>query len=238
MASVDMLTKKRFIHGLKTPTGDVEHMPILPEDLGAIVGHLAGRLPVPRVTVYSASEDNVLKEPYTLQVCLPGTRLDAFWEDLDQKGKLSIIDQYVELIAKLEAITFDTAGTFEASSMEPASTGSYSPLGAAEIAFLGKGEKDFVKDSSTKTNRAGSDIKALLLSHLEGWCEQERKDSEEIREESLRMPYYIRMKKISKFWIPRAASISFNPSSSTTGILSLVTSWSHLPLPATILKAS
>ncbi|KAL8799661.1 MAG: hypothetical protein Q9182_005731 [Xanthomendoza sp. 2 TL-2023] len=83
-------------------------------------------------------------------------------------GKLAIIDQYVDLMAKLEVINFDTAGTFKASFLEPASTKYFAPVTTPEIIFFNKGEEEFVKDPLIKINRAGSDLKALLLSHLDG----------------------------------------------------------------------
>ncbi|KAL8992784.1 MAG: hypothetical protein Q9169_006843 [Polycauliona sp. 2 TL-2023] len=162
----------------------------------ALLGFLADKLPVPRVVAYSASEDNDLTEPYTLQTCLPGMRLDSIWMEMEPEGKLAIIDQYVDLIAKLESITFPTAGTFTASPLEPVETKKFLPLTDPEITFFNKGEEEFMERPTTQPNRAGSDLKALMVSHIDGWVEKERKDSEGKPEGAFRMPYYIKMKKI------------------------------------------
>lgn len=194
------LTKPEEKYILRVPVG-----PELREDDGvceaiindaALLGYLADRLPVPRVVAYSATEDNVLGEPYTLQTCLPGMRLDNVFENLDHEGKLAIIDQYVGLIAKLEAITFPTAGTFTASSLEPTSTKTFSPLAAPEITFFNKGDDEFIEEPTTEANRAGPGLKALIVSHIDGWIEKERKDAERCQDESLRIPYYEKMKEI------------------------------------------
>ncbi|KAI4090970.1 MAG: hypothetical protein LQ339_008217 [Xanthoria mediterranea] len=162
----------------------------------ALLGHLADQLPVPRVVAYSATKDNVLGEPYTLQTCLPGERLNNIFEKLDHEGKLTVIDQYVELIAKLEAITLPSAGTFAASALEPNSTNEYCPLAAPEIEFFCKGDEEFILDPTTEANRAGPDMKALLASHIDGWIEKERKHCEECHEESIEIPLYEKMKGI------------------------------------------
>ena len=162
----------------------------------ALLGYLSDKLPVPKVLAYSATEDNVLREPYMLQTRLSGTRLDIVFEELDQEGKLAIIDQYVKLIAKIETINLPTAGTFAASPLEPNSTNKFSPLADPVIELFNRGEEDFVNKTATKNDRAGTNLKALLVSHLDGWIEKERKHSEKFHEESLRTPYYEKMKKI------------------------------------------
>ncbi|KAL9607874.1 MAG: hypothetical protein Q9204_009280, partial [Flavoplaca sp. TL-2023a] len=162
----------------------------------ALLGYLSDKLPVPKVLAYSATEDNVLRAPYMLQTRLPGTRLDKVFEELDLEAKLAIIDQYVKLIAKIETINLATAGTFAASPLEPNSTNKFSPLADPVIEFFDRGEEDFVNKPTTKDDRAGTNLKTLLVSHLDGWIEKERKHSEKFHEESLRTPYYEKMKKI------------------------------------------
>ncbi|KAL8878301.1 MAG: hypothetical protein Q9198_003855 [Flavoplaca austrocitrina] len=162
----------------------------------ALLGYLSDKLPVPKVLAYSATEDNVLGEPYMLQTRLSGTSLDKVFEELDLEGKLAVIDQYVKLIAKIETINLPTAGTFAASPLEPNSTNKFSPLADPVIEFFDRGEEDFVNKPTTKDDRAGTNLKALLVSHLDGWIEKERKHSEKFHVESLRTPYYEKMKKI------------------------------------------
>lgn len=48
----------------------------------------------------------------------------------------------------------------------------------------------------TKVARTGVQVNDLLVSHLDGWLEFERKHSEKYNESSLRIPYYTKMKTI------------------------------------------
>ncbi|KAL8673516.1 MAG: hypothetical protein Q9168_002074 [Polycauliona sp. 1 TL-2023] len=162
----------------------------------SLLGFLANKLPVPRVVAYSATEDNVFTEPYMLQTCLPGMRLDSIWMEMEPEGKLSIIEQYVDLIAKLEAINFPTAGTFTASALEPVSTKEYSPLADPEVTFFNLGEEEFMGNPTVEFNRAGPDLKALIVSHIDRWIETERKHFEKYNNTSLRLPFYFKMKQI------------------------------------------
>ncbi|KAL9036435.1 MAG: hypothetical protein Q9180_004303, partial [Flavoplaca navasiana] len=162
----------------------------------AILGYLADKLPVPRVAAYSATAENVLEEPYTLQTRLAGTSLNHVYEDLDTKTKCAIIDQYVELMSQVEAVTFATAGKFTASALEPVSTNKFLPLADPEITFFNLGDEDFVAKSGTEADRAGSNVKALLVSHIDGWLETERKHEEKYKEDTGRVPYYNKMKAI------------------------------------------
>ncbi|KAL8658289.1 MAG: hypothetical protein Q9226_001105 [Calogaya cf. arnoldii] len=165
-------------------------------DDAALLGYLADRLPVPRVVAYSATKDNALGDPYTLQTCLPGMCLDNIWEELEQEGKLVVIDEYVRLIAKLEAITFSKAGNFTASALEPTSTNDFSPAYAPEVTYFGKGEEEYVGHPTAEVDRAGSDLEALLVSYLDGRIDFERKHDEKYNDVSLRTPYWEKMKKI------------------------------------------
>ncbi|KAI4277760.1 MAG: hypothetical protein LQ337_001517 [Flavoplaca oasis] len=162
----------------------------------AILGYLADKLPVPRVAAYSATAENALEEPYTLQTRLPGTSLNHVYEDLDTEAKCAIIDQYVELMSQVEAVTFATAGKFMASALEPVSTNKFLPLEEPEITFFNLGDEDFVVKHETEADRAGSDVKALLVSHIDGWLETERKHEEKYNEDTGRVPYYNKMKAI------------------------------------------
>lgn len=161
----------------------------------ALLGHLAERLPVPRVVAYSATGNNVLEEPYMLQTRLPGVALDGVFERLTHQEKLAIIDQYVDLIAKLEAITFEAAGTFTVSAFEPVSSNKVSPLDP-HITFFNQGDEEFVEKPETAIDRAGPNVKALFDSHIDGWLETERKYEEEVNDDSGRVPYYNKMKEI------------------------------------------
>ena len=74
-----------------------------------ILGFLVDKLPVPHVKAYSATNENALNAPFTIQTRLPGQSLDRIYAELNHKDKLEIVDQFVELLAEVEAVTFPTA---------------------------------------------------------------------------------------------------------------------------------
>ncbi|KAL8834091.1 MAG: hypothetical protein Q9170_003927 [Blastenia crenularia] len=162
----------------------------------AILGFLADKLPVPRVLAYSATAEKALEEPYMLQTRLPGISLNQVYEYLGTEEKFAVIDQYVELISKLEAVTFPTAGTFAASVFEPLSANEFSPLAEPSVTIFNQGNEDFVEKPGTILDRAGSDVISLLRSHIDGWLEQERKFEEQYNNTTGKVPYYNKLKEI------------------------------------------
>ncbi|KAL9031297.1 MAG: hypothetical protein Q9180_006818, partial [Flavoplaca navasiana] len=55
----------------------------------------------------------------TIQKRIPGESLNKLWATLDSAEKYAIVDELIVLIAKLESITFATAGTLHVSSPLP-----------------------------------------------------------------------------------------------------------------------
>ena len=142
-----------------------------------LLEYLADRLPVPRVKAYCATRDNALKTPFTVQTRLPGQSLENVYEDLNYAEKLSIVDQVVELLASIETVRFATAGTFTASPELPKEMHNFFVTAAPTIRLFDEGDEEFIKDQRCLQDRAGPDIKALLISHINGFIEKESKEA-------------------------------------------------------------
>ena len=151
-----------------------------------ILGFLVDKLPVPRVKAYSATKENALNAPLTVQTRLPGRSLDQIYSELDHKDKLEIVDRFVELLARLESVTFATAGTLTTSSPLPAAMSDFSPTAAPLVAIFDDGDADFVKEPKVLQDRAGPDVRSFLVSQLNGWIQKEINDEGE--QESLTLP--------------------------------------------------
>lgn len=182
------------VYALTSPKNPEEkyvlRVPVLPEidDDGkceeiekdaALLGFLAGKLPVPSVKTYCSTKDNVLEKPYTVQTRLPGVSLNNVYGDLKYEEKVGIIDQFVELLAEIESINFATAGTFSKSGDLPPTDSIMDPPIAffeeADEIFVENPEGDdtFIKNSSVASDRKGSDLKLLLVSLINGWIQKE-----------------------------------------------------------------
>ncbi|KAL9024167.1 MAG: hypothetical protein Q9196_006716 [Gyalolechia fulgens] len=162
----------------------------------ALLAFLVGKLPVPAVKAYSATEDNALGTPFTIQTRISGIPLSEVYDELTYEEKESIVDQFIDLLAETESVRFPTAGTFTASSSLPTSTHDLdtSTVASPSITYFDKGDEDFVKEPKTSSDRAGTDLKALLTSHIHGWIETERKHTEKYQDGvSLTQPYWARM---------------------------------------------
>ena len=153
-----------------------------------LLGYLADKLPVPRVKAYSTTRDNALNAPFTVQTRLPGQSLDDVYGDLDHKDKFAIADQIVDLLAKIESVTFATAGTFTASCPLPGIVCDFNITAAPSVSIFNEGDEEFMKDPKVWQDRAGPDVKSLLISHLNGWIQKELKDDEE--QNSLTIPSF------------------------------------------------
>ncbi|KAL8769048.1 MAG: hypothetical protein Q9209_004834 [Squamulea sp. 1 TL-2023] len=160
----------------------------------ALLAYIADKLPVPRVIAYSATGKNALGTPFTVQTRLPGVSLDEVYDNLDHDEKLTIVDQYIGLLARIESIQFPASGTFAASQSVSTSTYSFSATLPHTlphtITSFKKGDDDFVQDPNTAINCAGPNLKAFVVSHVEGWIQKERKHSDQYQESSLTIPYY------------------------------------------------
>ena len=151
-----------------------------------ILAFLIDKLPVPRVKAYSTTKENALNAPFTVQTRLPGRSLDQIYGELDHKDKLEIADRFVELLARLESVTFATAGTLTTSSPLPAAMSDSFPTAAPLVAIFDEGDADFLNEPKVSKDRAGPDVKSFLVSHLYGWIQKEIKD--EGQQESLTLP--------------------------------------------------
>ncbi|KAL9005548.1 MAG: hypothetical protein Q9188_001673 [Gyalolechia gomerana] len=165
------------------PELDVEGICQEIENDVALLGYLSDKLPVPIIKAYSSSIDNVLEKPYTIQTRLPGISLDKVYDDFTCEEKLNIIDQFVQLLARVESIRFPTAGTFSATSSLPHKN---TKTAAPSISFFKEGDEEFMKDASVARDRAGADLKCLLHSHVNGWIQKELKADESFTLSSLR----------------------------------------------------
>ena len=151
-----------------------------------LLGHLVDKLTVPRVKAYSATKDNVLGAPYTVQTRLSGQSLSDVYSELTHADKLAIVDQFVDLLAKLETVNFAMAGTFTASPTLPNVMSDFCTTAAPSVSIFDKGDEDFIESLQTLQDRAGPNLKALLISHLNGWIARELKD--EVQYQSITMP--------------------------------------------------
>ena len=152
----------------------------------AILGFLVDKLPVPRVKTYSATKENPLKTPFTVQTRLPGQSLGQTYGELDQKDKFEIVDPLVELQAKLESVTFATAGTLTTSSPLPAVTKNSFPTAARLATKFNEGDAKFLKKPKVSQDHTGPDLTPFRVSHLNGWIQEELKDEGD--EESFTLP--------------------------------------------------
>lgn len=141
------------------------------ENDASLLNYLQGKLPVPRIIIFSATKDNPLEAPFVVQTRLPGQSLVDVYEDLSLEEKFSLIDQIVELLAKLELIQFLTAGTFSPLSAD-CSIATPSPF----INTFNEGDPEFVRQPSVIQDRQGFDLKAFLASHLNGWIASDLKE--------------------------------------------------------------
>ena len=144
----------------------------------ALLGYLADKMPVPRVKAFSAKKDNSLGAPFELQTRLPGQSLDGLYSGMTYTDKLAIVDQLVDLIKKLESISFTKAGTFMAPLGFPNSSKDCVTYTEPLISMFDEGDENFVQEPGCSQDRRGSDVKALLTSHLNGWIAKEMKGDE------------------------------------------------------------
>ncbi|KAI4128685.1 MAG: hypothetical protein LQ338_002632 [Usnochroma carphineum] len=153
-----------------------------------LLEYLQDKLPVPRVKAYSITKDNALNAPFTLQTRVPGISLSTIYDELNFTDKLVIVDQVVELLAKLESIQFPKAGTFAGCSSLPDQMSDLFTAAAPSINIFNEGDEEFTKDAWTIRDRAGDNVKSLLTSHLNGWIENDLNADEEDEYDSVTIP--------------------------------------------------
>ncbi|KAL9595198.1 MAG: hypothetical protein Q9219_006592 [cf. Caloplaca sp. 3 TL-2023] len=141
---------------------------------------LADQLAVPRIKAYSATTDNALNTPYTVQTKLAGVSLNHVYRDLTYEERLPIIDEFVELMVKIEDVMFHKAGHLAAPAPPYAAAGLNASVTAVPVINLfGKSVQELSNDPQTIEDREGFDLKAFLISYLNSWIEKET-----IREET------------------------------------------------------
>ena len=148
----------------------------------ALLNSLAETVTVPRVKAYSATKENALGKPFMVQARLRGQSLDKLWPELAHADRLEIVDLFVELLAKHEATTYATAGGFEAPSSIPSSMNDFvtSATAIPVIKPFDESDEEFLGNPQVLRDRAGADVKALLISHLDGFIAMDiRKEGEE-----------------------------------------------------------
>lgn len=82
------------------------------ENDAALLQYLQDKLTIPRVEAFSAGLNNVLKKSYTILTRLRSIFLNKVYDDIDFEEKAAIVYQLVELLAKVQSIHFDRAGSF------------------------------------------------------------------------------------------------------------------------------
>ncbi|KAL8791597.1 MAG: hypothetical protein Q9195_005802 [Heterodermia aff. obscurata] len=121
------------------------------------------KITVPRVKAYSAKEDNALKAPFMIQTRIAGTCLREEYAKLAFSEKLNIVEQFVDLLVKLESITFGSAGTFVPSSDLPLKSNNFTtahqPI-LCNVLRFSEGGEDFADPGY---------LKALLSNLVNGW---------------------------------------------------------------------
>ncbi|KAL8785696.1 MAG: hypothetical protein Q9195_008542, partial [Heterodermia aff. obscurata] len=140
-----------------------------------LLGYLKDKLPVPRIKAYSLTADNPLEAAYTVQTQIPGDSLNKLWATLDQEDKYEIVDEFVALLARLDAVQFARAGTFSApaSGAPPAQSHDFLTPEAPHINIFDEYATEPTKNQKMIHDRAGPDLKLLLVSHLEKWIQDE-----------------------------------------------------------------
>lgn len=154
------------------------------------------RMPVPRIKAYSATTDNILEAPFTIQTRIAGKSLEDVYADLSLEEKLGIVDQFVDLLVDLESIQFASAGTFAASprlslkSSEFVAAVQESSTLTPNVMHFSHGDGEFANSPDAIHDRCGPDLKALLSSHINGWI---RKDLRVNKYDLVTVPSFRRM---------------------------------------------
>ena len=185
-------TFENCVYALTSSSNDIEkyilRVPVCPMQEGgpddkcevirndaALLESISDKLPVPRVKAYSVTNDNILEKPFSVQTRLPGQSLNKVFSSLSYPEKTAMVDQYVELLAKLESIQYPTAGMFTASPALLDNSSDFFIATAPLVRPFDAGEEEYAKLSQTKMDRAGSDLKTFLASHVNGHIQEELK---------------------------------------------------------------
>jgi aminoglycoside phosphotransferase (APT) family kinase protein len=122
-------------------------------------------LPVPQVWTYDVTADNAIGSRYVLQTRMPGAPLSDIYDDLSTEEKRQIVDQWVDLLVKIESIKFPTAGRLVAAT--PSKPCANSTLQGIEI--IGFGTSQFEGDHNAVETNPATSLVELLFSQFEAW---------------------------------------------------------------------
>lgn len=134
------------------------------EDGVCVLNHLRDKLPVAEITKFSATPDNSLESPYAIQTRLAGQSLNHVYGSLDGAERRRMIDQYIDLVVKMESIRLATAGSLVAPHPLPIDIENSSDIPAPSVQVFDGYDTDPIEDPQILADRAGSSIKALFKS--------------------------------------------------------------------------
>ena len=179
---------------VRVPPGPFEKNERCPEieDGVCVLKFLRNRLPVPEIKNFSATPDNSLESPYAMQTRLAGQSLNHVYGSLDCAEKQGIVDQYIDLMVKIESIRFTTAGSLVAPSSLPIDTECSSDIPAPSVQVFNGNGTSSIEDPKILADRAGFDIKWLFKSLIAKYIAA---DLQSIADgyNGFRLPYWRRM---------------------------------------------
>lgn len=97
--------------------------------------------PTPKIVKLDTTANNPLGAPYVLLQKLPGTRLDAIWDDLNHKQRLDIAKQVAEVLKQLVRTVYSSGGRIDPSSISNDDTSTQPKDSAMKIAQFGYDEE-------------------------------------------------------------------------------------------------
>ena len=139
----------------------------------AVLAYLNDKLPVPRIKAYSVTADNVLGAAYTIQTRVPGEPLSNLWATMDYRDKYALVDEFLDLLCKIESIKFANAGTFADSASLPNKSDDVFETKDPSVHIFKPYSNDQEIDYDMNDNHRGSDLKSFLIWHLQSWIQEE-----------------------------------------------------------------
>ena len=162
--SITSIGPPRKEYTLRIPTNpvyfdDVNERLLVEEKL---LRYLKDKLPMPEVIEIQYSRSNALSASFMIQSRIPGVPLNTVYEKMSVKEKQNIAIQIAELIPKIEGIQFPDAGELVLD---------YTYTNGLPGVRLFQADYERSCNSEDKQKEDGLDVKALMLSLLEGWRE-------------------------------------------------------------------
>ena len=134
------------------------------DDGVCVLNNLRDKLPVPEIKKFSATPDNCIESPYAIQTRLAGQSLNYVYESLDTAERRDMINQYIDLVVKMESIRLTTAGSLVAPNPLPTNIGCPSDIPAPSVHVFNEYDTEPIEDPQILADRAGPDIKLLFKS--------------------------------------------------------------------------